>query len=124
MLYKCLAQGVFNVDAWRSTTLDNCHFDDAIWGYTVRAFDDWSNRDPSRWNDPVLDNLFIMGSLDWIGENHRYAQSIQSMWFALVLGSQLKMELVWLEDLVRPQSLLSFGTAETDDAFSSSWIGV
>ena len=86
MLYKCPAQGVFNVDAWRSTTLDNCHFDDALWGYTV--FDDWLNRDPSQWNDPVLDNLFIVGSLDWIGENYRYAQSIQSMWFALVLGSR------------------------------------
>ena len=73
--------------------LDDCHFDDAIWGYTVCAFDDWKNRDPSRWNNPVLDNLFIMGSLDWIGENHRYAQSIQSMRFALVLGSRLKLEL-------------------------------
>ena len=56
--------------------LDDCHFDDAIWGYTVCAFDDWKNWDPSQWNDPVLDDLFIMGLLDWIGENHRYAQSI------------------------------------------------
>ena len=65
-----------------------------------------------------------MGSLDWIGENHRYAQSIQSMWFTLVLGSRLKMELVRLEDLVQPLSLLSFGVVKTDDAFSSRWIGV
>ena len=93
-------------------------------GYTIRAFDNWKNWDPSQWNNPVLDNLFIMGSLDWIGENHRYVQSIQSMQFALALGSWLKMELVRLEDLVRPPSLLSFGTAKTDDAPSSSWIGV
>ena len=72
----------------------------------------------------MLDDLFIMGLLDWIGENHRYAQSIQSMRFALVLGSWLKMELVRLEDLVRLPSLPSFGTAKTDDASSLSWIGV
>ena len=51
-------------------------------------------------------------SLDWIGENHRYAQSIQSMRFALVLGSRLKLELMQLEDMVQPLSLLSFGTAK------------
>ena len=124
MLYKCPAQEVFNIDAWWSTTLDNCHFDDAIWGYTIRAFNDWKNWDLSRWNDPVLDDLFIMGLLDWIGENHRYAQSIQSMRFTLVLGSQLKMELVRLEDLVWLPSLLSFGTTKIDDASSSSCIGV
>ena len=103
--------------------MDDCHFDDAIWGCTVRAFNDWQNQDPSRWNDPVLDDMFIMGSLDWIGENHRYQQSIQSIRFALVLGSWLKMELMRLEDLVWHPSLLSFGTAKTDDVSSSSWIG-
>ena len=88
--------------------MDDCHFDDAIWGYTVRAFDDWQNWDPSQWNDPVFDNLVIMGSWDWIRENHRFQQSIQSMRFTLVLGSRLKMELMRLEDLVRLPSLLSF----------------
>ena len=46
------------------------------------------------------------------------------MWFTLVLGSRLKMELMCLEDLVRLPSLPSFGTAKIDDAFSSRWIAV
>ena len=65
----------------------------------------------------MLDNMFIMGLVDWMGDEHCYAQLIWSIRFMLVMGSQLKMEIMRVEDLVQPLSLLSFVTAKTDDAF-------
>ena len=72
------------------------------------AFDNWKNQGPAQWQDPVLDWLVLMGTLNWAGfDHHHYTQSIQCMWYSFVLGPQLKLELMKLEDLVHPPSLLS-----------------
>ena len=38
--------------------MDEVHYDDALWAYTIRAFEEWKNRDVNRWNDPIIDRLF------------------------------------------------------------------
>ena len=45
----------------------------------------------------------IMGTEDWMGEDHRYAQSVQAMRFMLVMGLRLKQEDIRIEEKVRLQ---------------------
>ena len=84
----------------RSPDLAPSDYDDALWAYTVRAFEEWRNRDVRRWNDPVFDRLMIMGAEDWMGENHRHAQSIQAMRYVMAMGSRLKQEDIRIEEKV------------------------
>ena len=58
---------------WLTTSgiVDEVHYDDALWAYTICAFEEWKNRDVTRWNDPIIDRLFLMGCPDWTGvDNH------------------------------------------------------
>ena len=45
----------------------------------------------------------IMGAEDWMGENHRHAQSIQAMRYMMAMGSLLKQEDIRIEEKVRLQ---------------------
>ena len=45
----------------------------------------------------------IMGTEDWMGENHRHAQSIQAMRFMMTMGLRLKQEDIRIEEKVRLQ---------------------
>ena len=42
----------------------------------------------------------IMGAEDWMGEDHRYAQSIQAMRYMMAMGSRLKQEDIRIEEKV------------------------
>ena len=67
--------------------MDEIHYDDALWAYTIRAFEEWKNRDVTRWNDPIIDQLFLMGCLDWTGVNNSMVSGIQVMQFGTVVLS-------------------------------------
>ena len=94
---------MFDIDAWKNETFDDLHYDNALWAYTIRAFEEWRNCNIRRWNNPVFNRLMIMGSEDWMGENHWHAQSIQAMRFVMVMGSRLKQEDIRIEEKVRLQ---------------------
>ena len=72
---------------WSEDPLDEAHYDDALWGYTICAFEEWKNRDVAQWNDPIIDWLFLMGCPDWMGVNNCTVSGVQTMRFGTVVLS-------------------------------------
>ena len=79
----------FSEECWVNDILNECHFDDCLWGYTIRVVKELRTRDPAVFTDGVLYNLMRMGVMDWTGENARGNQSTQAMRLATTLASCL-----------------------------------
>jgi hypothetical protein len=101
-LYRC-PEGArpWNATEWNEDCFDELHYDDALWAYTIRAFEAWKNRDVDQWDDPVVDRLMLMGCPDWIDPNARMPASIQAMRFATVFGERLMQRIIKNEVEVR-----------------------
>ena len=84
-----LGEQRFSEEHWINDILNKCHFDDRLWGYTIRVVEELRTRDPVVFTDGVLYNLMRMGVMDWTGENARGNQSTQAMRLATVLASCL-----------------------------------
>ena len=88
-LYNCPRGGgatvPFNAVDWNEDPFDN-----ALWAYSIRAFEEWRNCDVDQWMDPIVDRLMLMGCPDWVNPDNRMASSIQSMRFATVWGSPVE----------------------------------
>ena len=91
---------------WNEDPLDEVHYNDALWAYTIRAFEEWKNRDVTRWNDPIIDQLFLMGCLDWTGTDNCMISGIQVTQFGMVVLLQVIPLIHALEDKVPLPSLL------------------
>ena len=93
MLYDCPRGGgatvPFNAVDWNEDP-----FDDALWAYSIRAFEEWRNRNVDQWLDPIVDRLMLMGCPDWVDPDNRTASSIQSMRFATVWGLRLQQRII------------------------------
>ena len=79
----------FSEERWINDILNECHFDDRLWGYTIRVVEELRIQDPVVFKDGVLYNLMRMGVMDWTGENARGNQSTQAMCLATALASCL-----------------------------------
>ena len=79
----------FNEDRWVNDILNECYFDDRLWGYTIRVVEELRTHDLVVFTDGVLFNLMRMGVMDWTGENSRGNQSTQAMRLATALASRL-----------------------------------
>ena len=84
-----LGEQCFSEERWINDILNECHFDDHLWGYTIRVVEELRTRDPVVFTDGVLYNLMRMGVMDWTGENARGNQSTQAMRLATALASRL-----------------------------------
>ena len=82
----------FNEERWVNDILNECYFDDRLWGYTIHVVEELRTRDPAVFTDGVLFNLMRMGVMDWTGENSRGNQSTQAMRLATALASCL----IWI----------------------------
>ena len=82
----------FSEERWVNDILNECHFNDRLWGYTIRVVEELRTCDPVVFTDGVLYNLMRMGVMDWTGENARGNQSTQAMRLATVLASRL----IWI----------------------------
>ena len=91
---------------WNEDPLDEVHYDDTLWAYTIRAFEEWKNRDVTHWNDPIIDRLFLMGCPDWTGVDNCTVLGIQTMRFGMVVLLQVILLIHALEDKVPFPSLL------------------
>ena len=69
--------------------LNECHFDDRLWGYTIHVVEELHTCDLVVFTDGVLYNLMQMGVMDWTGVNARGNQSTQAMCLATALASRL-----------------------------------
>ena len=74
---------------WRDDALIECHNDDALWGFVVRAYEGVQVRSADQWDDPVLLRLMQMGSLNWVCPDFRSNQLTQGIRFAMAMGSRL-----------------------------------
>ena len=79
----------FDENHWRDDALDECYFDDKLWGWTCRVAEELRKREADYFNDNIIYNLLHMGTFDWTGENHRNDQSTQAMRHSTILGSRL-----------------------------------
>ena len=91
----------FNVVDWNEDPFIEIHFDDALWAYTIRAFEEWKNHDVDQWTDPIVDCLMLMGCPDWIDPDCCMSAGIQAMWFAMVFGLCLQQRIIRGEVEVR-----------------------
>ena len=78
----------FSKERWINDILNECHFNDRLWGYTIRIVEELRTCDPVVFTDGVLYNLMQMGVMDWTGENARGNQSTQAMRLATALVSR------------------------------------
>ena len=64
-LYDCPRGGgatvPFNAVEWNEDPFDKIHFDNVLWAYSIRAFEEWRNCDVDQWLDPVVNRLMLMG---------------------------------------------------------------
>ena len=91
MLHGAILPGEqrFDEERWANDILNECHFDDRLWGYTIRVVEELRTRDPAVFTNGVLFNLMQMGVNDWVGENSRGNQSTQAMRLATALASHM-----------------------------------
>jgi hypothetical protein len=100
MAFNCPNSDDFAEDFWNADTLDECHFSDALWGYTVRVFKEFRNRDEGRWTDPVFNRLITMGCEDWRKADTRGPQAILAMRYSVALASRLNQRIMRAEETV------------------------
>jgi hypothetical protein len=79
----------FDLGRWRNDILEECHYDDKIWGYACRGAEELQIKSVGDYPDPVLFNLFRMGTWDWDGENKQMNQSTQAMRHATAMAMRL-----------------------------------
>ena len=77
----------FNEECWANDILNKCHYNDRLWGYTIRVVEELRTCDSAVFTNGVLFNLMRMGVNDWTGENAQGNQSTQAMCLATVLVS-------------------------------------
>ena len=94
MLHGAILPGEqrFDGERWANDILNECHFDDCLWGYTIRVVEELRTCDPTVFTDGVVFNLMRMGVNNWVGENSRGNQSTQAMRLATVLTSRM----IWI----------------------------
>ena len=106
VLYNCPrggdANGAFIKGIFVPLDRVEVHFDDALWAYSIRAFEEWRNCDVNQWLDPVVDCLMLMGCPDWVNPDNWTASSIQPMWFVTVWGPRLQQRIIHGEVEVIP----------------------
>jgi hypothetical protein len=90
----------FDESIWHRDTLGEAHHDDALWGFAVRAAEEFRLHSPQQWNDPVLHRLFLMGTRDWTNPDKRQPQATQGIRFATVMGSRLLPRILAIEGMV------------------------
>ena len=47
----------FNEERWVNDILNECHFNDHLWGYIIRVVEELCTHDPAVFTDGVLYNL-------------------------------------------------------------------
>ena len=59
----------FSEERWAEDILNECHFNDRLWGYIICVSEELRTQDPMVFTNGVLYNLMCMGTMDWAGEN-------------------------------------------------------
>ena len=87
----------FNEERWADDILDECFFDNCLWGNMICIVEELRTHNPAVFTDGVLYNLMWMRVMDWTGENVRMNQSTQAMHLATALASWI----IWITNTDR-----------------------
>ena len=82
---------------WREDDLGECHNEDALWGYMVRCWVEWQDRDRALWTDPVFNRLIYMGAVEWTRGGRKPSPAVR---FSTALASRLQQHIIRLETQV------------------------
>jgi len=107
LLFSCgLVANLFEqtMDWMRSRDVNNilreCHYDDQLWGYTIRTTKTWRTSERDTWRDPVLALLFRMGSFNWEGEDKLMNQAKQAIHFGTATSVQIWNRAIEIQEQV------------------------
>ena len=66
MLHRAILPGEqrFNEECWANDILNECYFDNHLWGYMIHIVEEPQVCDPAIFMDGVLYNLMQMGVMD------------------------------------------------------------
>ena len=78
-----------DLQQWRDNALIECHNDDALWGFVVRAYESVRCCTENQWDDLVFLRLMQMGCLNWVQPDFRSNPSMQGIRFATAMGLRL-----------------------------------
>ena len=78
-----------DLQQWRDDALIECHNNNALWGFVVRAYETIRCRAENQWDDPVFLRLMQMGCLDWVRPDFHSSPSTQGIRFVTAMGSRL-----------------------------------
>ena len=81
--------GDIDLQQWRDDTLIECHNNDALWGFVVRAYEGVRLCTKNKWDNSVFLHLMQMGCLDWVQPDFRSNPLTQGIRFATAMGSRL-----------------------------------
>ena len=94
-------QDRFELLRWKIDSLSEAHYDDKLFGYSVRVSERLRTRDPGLFSDNVLYTLFRMGIYDWEAPNKRNDQAMQAMHHSTAMADCLLQRIRDLEVAVR-----------------------
>ena len=91
MLHEAILPGEqrFDKEHWANDILNECYFDDCLWGYTIHIVEELRTCIPAVFTDGVVYNLMWMGVMDWTKHDMRINQSTQAMHLATALASRI-----------------------------------
>ena len=73
---------------WGENALEECHFDDTLWGYAIRMSEETLNKNVKQCNI-VLHHLFNIRIYDWADLNIWGPEGIWLMWYSAIMGHRL-----------------------------------
>ena len=85
---------------WKNDQLEDLHNNDALWGFMIRASEEYRLMDHTKLRDPVMCSLLRMGIFDWKGEDHCLHQTTPAMRHATAMATRLLACTMTLEDQV------------------------
>jgi len=85
---------------WKYDQMVECHNEDALWAFMMRASEEYCLLDHTKLRDPVMRRLLHMGIYDWKGEDKRLHQTTPSMRHATAMATRLLAHTMTLEDQV------------------------
>src|ERR1700753_3073691 len=85
---------------WKVDSLPQAHYDDKLFGYSIRVSEHLRLREEGLFSDNILYSLFNMGVYDWEAPNKRGDQATQAMRHATAMADCLLHRIRDLEKAV------------------------
>jgi len=89
---------------WANDELSECHNEDALWGFAIRASGELEKTTKEKADDPVLYCLFCMGLFNWPGRRMLQEGMSLGVDFTTVVATRLFSRILGIEEGVHSPS--------------------